>query len=86
LPGVYAGVGQGVTNSHAPGTLAEEMANLPEVWRRLLATHVADRHGRCAACRDSSGPGERWPCSLYSVAEEAQRVHSLRLGRAVAGG
>jgi hypothetical protein len=75
-----------VTDHHAPGALAYELAGLPEVWRRLLAAHVADRLGRCTTCRTSSGSGERWPCSLYRIATEAERLYGLRLGQAVAGG
>jgi hypothetical protein len=73
-----------VTQPHAPGALAEEMAIMPEVWRRLLAAHVPDRLGRCSACRTSSGSGERWPCSLHRIATRAQHLYELRLGRAVA--
>lgn len=62
--------------------LAEEMAVMPGVWRRLLSTHVADRLGRCTGCRTASGSGQRWPCTLHELASEAQRVYALRLGRA----
>ena len=65
--------------------LAQVMAGMPEVWRRLLTAHVADRLGRCTACRNSSGSGVRWPCSLHEIAVEARRLYGLRLGRAVAG-
>lgn len=66
-------------------TLADLMAEMPEVWRRLLAAHRPDRLGRCSACRSSSGPGERWPCSLQRIAQEAERRYGLRLGQAVGG-
>ncbi len=65
--------------------MAGELAGMPGVWRRLLAAHVPDRLGRCAACRTAGGSGARWPCSLHSVAAEAQRLHALRLGQAVGG-
>ncbi len=65
--------------------MAREMAGMPEVWRRLLVAHVADRLGRCTACRNSSGSGERWPCSLHRIADDAQRLYELRLGQAVGG-
>jgi hypothetical protein len=63
---------------------------MPEVWRRLLAAHQPDRLGRCASCRTASGSGERWPCSLYRIASDAQRLHDQRLheqrlGQATAG-
>jgi hypothetical protein len=65
--------------------MAHVMAGMPGVFRRLLSAHVADRLGRCTACRTASGPGVRWPCSLYEIAEEAQRLYGLRLGRSVGG-
>jgi hypothetical protein len=74
-----------VTLPQTPGGLADVMAGMPEVWRRLLAAHVPDRLGRCTACRNSSGSGERWPCSLHHIATDAQRLHGLRLGQAVGG-
>ncbi len=58
---------------------------MPEVWRRLIVAHVADRMGRCAACRTASGSGERWPCSLSRIASEAAQAHSRRLAQAVGG-
>ena len=66
-----------------PSSMAVEMAGMPVVWRRLLVAHVPDRLGRCSACRTSSGSGERWPCSLRRIAEEAERIYGLELGRAV---
>ncbi|MHA6620755.1 hypothetical protein [Pseudonocardia sp. DLS-67] len=74
-----------MTQSETPGGIADVMAGMPEVWRRLLAAHQPDRLGRCASCRTASGSGERWPCSLHQIASEAQRLHGLRLGQAVAG-
>ncbi len=65
--------------------LAGEMSAMPQVWRRLLAAHVADRLGRCTGCRSSSGSGEVWPCTLHRTAAEAERLHALRLGQAVGG-
>ncbi|WP_232662656.1 hypothetical protein [Pseudonocardia sp. TRM90224] len=65
--------------------MAEMMAGMPEVWRRLLAAHVADRLGRCTTCRNSSGSGERWPCSLHQIAVDARRLYELRLGQSVGG-
>ncbi|MGH3615328.1 MAG: hypothetical protein ACRDRK_22580 [Pseudonocardia sp.] len=68
-----------------PGSMANMMAAMPEVWHRLLLAHVPDRLGRCAACRSSSGSGDRWPCSLHRIASEAQRLHALRFGQAGGG-
>ncbi|TQM44490.1 hypothetical protein [Pseudonocardia cypriaca] len=74
-----------MTHSEPAGGIADVMAGMPEVWRRLLAAHQPDRLGRCASCRTSSGSGERWPCSLHQIASEAKRLHGLQLGQAVAG-
>jgi hypothetical protein len=74
-----------VTQPESAGGIADVMAGMPEVWRRLLAAHLPDRLGRCRSCRTASGSGERWPCSLHQIATEAQRLHGLRLGQAVAG-
>jgi hypothetical protein len=63
--------------------MADVMAGMPGVWRRLLAAHVPDRLGRCTACRRATGSGERWPCSLYRIASDARRLHDLELRRAV---
>jgi hypothetical protein len=67
------------------GAVAAELASMPGMWRRLLAAHVPDRLGRCAACRTSGSAGALWPCTLHRVAADARRVHGLALGRAVAG-
>lgn len=74
-----------MTQPESAGGIADVMAGMPEVWRRLLAAHLPDRLGRCTACRTASGSGERWPCSLHQIASEAKRLHGLRLGQAVAG-
>ncbi len=74
-----------MTQSEPAGGIADVMAGMPEVWRRLLAAHQADRLGRCTSCRTASGSGERWPCSLHQIASEAKRLHGLHLGQAVAG-
>jgi hypothetical protein len=68
----------------APGLpMADVMAGMPGVWRRLLAAHVPDRLNRCTACRRAGGSGERWPCTLYRIASDARRLHDLELRRAV---
>ena len=64
--------------------IADLIAGRPEVWHRLLVGHVADQLGRCAACRSSSGAGERWPCSLRAIAEEARQLYWDRMGRGAA--
>ena len=72
-----------MARSHMP--MAQVMAGMPGVWRRLLTAHVADRLGRCVVCRTTSGSGERWPCTLHGIATEARRVYGLQLGQAVGG-
>ncbi len=74
-----------MTHPETPGGMADVMAGMPEVWRRLLAAHLPDRLGRCASCRTASGSGERWPCSLHRIASDAQRLYEQRLGQATAG-
>ncbi len=67
----------------ASGSMAALMADMPGVWRRLLAAHVPDRLGRCRGCRSDTGSGNRWPCSLHQIASEAQRLHDQRLSREI---
>jgi hypothetical protein len=75
----------GEQNGDGPTALpmAEVMAEMPGVWRRLLVAHVPDRFGRCSACRTATGSGERWPCSLHRIATQARRVHEQNLTRAI---
>lgn len=63
--------------------MADVMADMPGVWRRLLAAHVPDRLGRCRGCRSDTGSGELWPCSLHRIAKEAQRLHEQKLEDAI---
>jgi hypothetical protein len=67
----------------APVPMAEVMAEMPGVWRRLLLAHVADRFGRCSACRSATGSGEKWPCSLHRIATQARQLHEQNLTRAI---
>jgi hypothetical protein len=64
--------------------IADLIAGMPEVWHPLLAAHVADELGRCSACRSSSGAGERWPCSLHEIAEQARQLYWVRMGQVAA--
>jgi hypothetical protein len=54
--------------------LPVELARMPDVWGRLLRTHVVDGQGRCRGCRSQVGPGERWPCTIYRAAAQARRI------------
>jgi hypothetical protein len=64
----------------APSALAVALAPLVQVWRSLLAEHVPDRDGRCAACRWQTRLADRWPCNLYVVSAAARRVARARQG------
>lgn len=66
-----------------PVPMADVMADMPEVWRRLIDDHVPDRLGRCRGCRSDTGSGERWPCSLYRIATQARQVHARNLAGAI---
>ncbi len=50
------------------------LAQMPEVWSRLLGIHVVDGVGRCRGCRSQVGPGEVWPCTIYRAAAHARRI------------
>ncbi len=58
--------------------LAEVLAEMPIVWRRLLDAHHADATGRCRGCRTQSGPAIPWPCTLYCAATAAGRIATRR--------
>ena len=55
----YEGDDVGEQDGDGPTALpmAEVMAEMPGVWRRLLAAHVPDRFGRCSACRTADRLG-----------------------------
>jgi hypothetical protein len=41
---------------------------------RLLARHQPDKHGRCRGCTTpgTGTPDKRWPCSIFTLATNAQ--------------
>jgi hypothetical protein len=45
------------------------LADMPDLYRRVLATHVRGADGRCRECR-----GVTWPCELQQIAAEADRL------------
>ena len=57
-----------------PSAIAVALAQMPQVWRALLAEHVPDAQRRCSACRWQTRAADPWPCALYAVAEAAQRA------------
>lgn len=67
-----------VDNDPTPSSwaFAEELAQMPTSWTRLLDTHHADAGGRCRGCRTQSGPAQPWPCTLYRAAAHARRIAS----------
>ncbi len=42
--------------------MARILADMPDLWHRILTEHVSDSHGRCVVCRDRSGAAAPWPC------------------------
>ena len=55
-------------------TAAEIIADGPEeVWRYLLAKHVADGTGHCPACPSTRG-NPIWPCAMWTIADLAARL------------
>ncbi|MGH3613676.1 MAG: hypothetical protein ACRDRK_14015 [Pseudonocardia sp.] len=55
----------------------------PQVWRRLLVEHVADRNGRCGRCSLGAGWGRPvWPCRLHTLAAAARLVDTRARARA----
>ena len=64
---------------HSAGKILTGVAQIlaagdPVVWQRLLTDHIADRTGRCAVCHLSGIGRPFWPCTLRTVAEDAQRL------------
>ena len=84
-PNVMDQLPQGAAVETAESSIAAELVNRPEVWQRLLATHVPGHLDRCRGCRSSGRAGERWPCKLFRIAQEALRLYHLR-ARRIAGG
>lgn len=63
-----------MTDPHAE--LAAVLAAMPAVTARLLADHRDDGRGRCTGCTTpgTGTPRAEWPCTLYRLAREAQRI------------
>jgi hypothetical protein len=53
--------------------LAEELARMPDVVLKLLATHVDDGERRCRGCRSQVRLAPEWPCTLHAAATAAAR-------------
>lgn len=52
------------------------LAQMPDLWQRVLREHVSDGRGRCVACRDDSGVHGAWPCLSYVAADQARRMQT----------
>lgn len=55
-------------------SMAAVMSQMPDVWRRVLAEHVADHTGRCRACSATPGEAASWPCQTFKVAHHARGI------------
>ncbi len=53
-------------------TMVAILAGMPDMRSRALIEHVPDGHGRCWACRTSTGVAAAWPCAARRIAEEAE--------------
>jgi hypothetical protein len=64
--------------------VADELAPMVEVWKRLLAQHVPDRTGCCRMCT-KGGTGLHttpWPCVIHWIADTARRSYHAQRSRA----
>lgn len=60
--------------------LAEVLAAMPDTYRRILAEHADDGHGKCAACTEG-GTGRHttaWPCAVRKLAVLARDIAGRR--------
>jgi hypothetical protein len=42
--------------------------------RRILVDHTADATGHCRGCRFPTTAAPVWPCRLYEIAKETERI------------
>lgn len=67
-------------------SMAVILANMPDLWQRLLVEHVPDYYGRCRECRSAAGVSAGWPCATRRIAEQARELHEdARSGAHAAG-
>lgn len=61
---------------------AEALALMPDVYRKLLADHVAAPCGRCRTCTQAGTGLSRtpWPCPTFKMAALARDLHRARVG------
>jgi hypothetical protein len=53
--------------------MATILARMPDLRRRAQTQHVADHFGHCREC----GGQVHWPCDVYQIAVEAERLAGL---------
>jgi hypothetical protein len=46
--------------------------------RRILVEHTADATGHCRGCRFPTTAAPVWPCRLYEIGEETERIKRSR--------
>lgn len=55
------------------------LANMPDLWLRVLDEHIPDQQQLCVACRDERNIAAAWPCMTHRVAADARAIY--RSGR-----
>jgi hypothetical protein len=53
--------------------MVELLARMPDLRRRIQRDHFSDAAGHCRDCH-----GARWPCEMYQLAIQADRLHAFR--------
>jgi hypothetical protein len=70
-----------------PGRGLDQFNSLAEVLamtfstaavRRILSEHTADETGHCRGCRYPTSATPVWPCRLWEIANEAERIRQTR--------
>jgi hypothetical protein len=49
--------------------------------RQILMEHTADDTGHCRGCRYPTTAAPVWPCRLYEIGRETERIRRARAGR-----
>lgn len=62
--------------------IAAILAEAPCLVDNLLAAHTPSPAGRCTGCHTAGTgtPGGPWPCSLHTLAVQAERIRAARAG------
>jgi hypothetical protein len=58
-------------------SFTRELATADHVWQRLIVEHAPTPAGQCRACTTPGRgtPCTAWPCSIWSVADAARKLH-----------